>query len=55
VTGQYRLGDVRHITADSARIRAELEWMPRIEFAEGMLQLARGDDVTAGRKLFDVG
>jgi dTDP-L-rhamnose 4-epimerase len=51
VTGRYRLGDVRHITADSARIRAELEWMPQVGFAEGMTQLARGDDVTAGRRI----
>ena len=29
VTGTYRLGDVRHITADSSRIRKELDWMPR--------------------------
>jgi dTDP-L-rhamnose 4-epimerase len=43
VTGQYRLGDVRHITADSARIRAELEWLPQVGFAEGMAQLARGE------------
>src|SRR3954453_17019208 len=30
VTGTYRLGDVRHITADSARPRKELDWMPRV-------------------------
>jgi dTDP-L-rhamnose 4-epimerase len=40
VTGQYRLGDVRHITADSSRLRAELEWQPREEFAAGMAELA---------------
>ena len=32
VTGQYRLGDVRHITADSSRLRDELGWAPRIDF-----------------------
>ena len=26
VTGHYRLGDVRHITADSSRLRGELGW-----------------------------
>jgi dTDP-L-rhamnose 4-epimerase len=41
VTGQFRLGDVRHITADSSRLRAELKWTPRVDFAEGMLELAR--------------
>ncbi len=40
VTGEYRLGDVRHITADSARIRAELGWAPRVDVDEGLAQLA---------------
>ncbi|MFF2744137.1 NAD-dependent epimerase/dehydratase family protein [Kitasatospora sp. NPDC058048] len=40
VTGEYRLGDVRHITADSARIRAELTWRARVSFADGMLEFA---------------
>jgi dTDP-L-rhamnose 4-epimerase len=41
VTGQYRLGDVRHITADSSRLRAELDWQPQVDFADGMAELAR--------------
>jgi len=40
VTGQFRLGDVRHITADSSRLRAELDWKPRVEFSAGMSELA---------------
>jgi dTDP-L-rhamnose 4-epimerase len=40
VTGQYRLGDVRHITADSARLREELHWHPSVDFAAGMAELA---------------
>ncbi|MFD8671582.1 NAD-dependent epimerase/dehydratase family protein [Streptomyces seoulensis] len=40
VTGEYRLGDVRHITADSARLRAELRWRPEVTFAEGMAEFA---------------
>ena len=40
VTGEYRLGDVRHITADSARLRAELGWKPEVPFAEGMVEFA---------------
>jgi dTDP-L-rhamnose 4-epimerase len=40
VTGQFRLGDVRHITADSSRLRTELKWTPRVDFAEGMRELA---------------
>ena len=42
VTGQYRLGDVRHITADSSRVRRELGWLPQVEFEDGMAELARG-------------
>ncbi len=36
VNGRYRLGDVRHITADSSRARAELDWAPRLDFRKGM-------------------
>ncbi|MFF3088294.1 NAD-dependent epimerase/dehydratase family protein [Streptomyces nojiriensis] len=42
VTGEYRLGDVRHITADSARLRHELGWRPAVPFAAGMAELATG-------------
>ncbi|MEV5866158.1 NAD-dependent epimerase/dehydratase family protein [Streptomyces tendae] len=41
VTGEYRLGDVRHITADSARLRTELDWRPEVGFTEGMREFAR--------------
>jgi dTDP-L-rhamnose 4-epimerase len=40
ITGEYRLGDVRHITADSSRLRAELGWAPAVEFADGLAELA---------------
>ncbi|MFE9598231.1 NAD-dependent epimerase/dehydratase family protein [Streptomyces hokutonensis] len=40
VTGEYRLGDVRHITADSARLRAELGWKAEVSFPEGMREFA---------------
>ena len=40
VTGQYRLGDVRHITADSSRLRNKLRWQPEVDFADGMAELA---------------
>jgi len=40
VTGQFRLGDVRHITADSSRARAELAWQPEHHFEAGMAELA---------------
>ncbi|MFC9910782.1 NAD-dependent epimerase/dehydratase family protein [Streptomyces sp. NPDC059862] len=41
VTGEYRLGDVRHITADSSRLRSELGWKPEVGFADGMREFAR--------------
>ncbi|MEU5952526.1 NAD-dependent epimerase/dehydratase family protein [Streptomyces sp. NPDC047525] len=41
VTGEYRLGDVRHVTADSARLRAELGWRADVGFAEGMASFAK--------------
>ena len=40
VTGQYRLGDVRHVTADSARLRGELGWRAEVDFADGMKELS---------------
>jgi dTDP-L-rhamnose 4-epimerase len=40
VTGRHRPADVRHITADSTRIRTELRWRPRSEFTAGMAELA---------------
>ncbi|CAL9394362.1 NAD-dependent epimerase/dehydratase family protein [Streptomyces althioticus] len=40
VTGDYRLGDVRHITADSTRLRTALGWKPEVTFEEGMRQFA---------------
>ncbi|WP_353942414.1 NAD-dependent epimerase/dehydratase family protein [Streptomyces sp. HUAS MG91] len=40
VTGEYRLGDVRHITADSARLRTELGWRPEVDFVAGMREFA---------------
>jgi dTDP-L-rhamnose 4-epimerase len=41
VTGEYRLGDVRHITADSSRLRDGLGWKPEVPFEEGMAEFAR--------------
>ncbi|MGC4948598.1 NAD-dependent epimerase/dehydratase family protein [Streptomyces sp. DT224] len=40
VTGEFRLGDVRHVTADSRRLREELGWRPAVGFAEGMADFA---------------
>ena len=39
-TGEYRLGDVRNITASSERLRAELGWLPAVGFEEGMREFA---------------
>ena len=48
VTGEYRLGDVRHITASSQRAARELGWRAHIGFAEGMEEFAQ-----SGRHLLD--
>lgn len=39
-TGEYRLGDVRHIVAAPHRAAAELGFLARIGFAEGMKEFA---------------
>lgn len=39
VTGRFRLGDVRHVTADTARIRADLGWKPLADFEQGVGEL----------------
>ncbi|PBC85712.1 dTDP-L-rhamnose 4-epimerase [Streptomyces sp. 2224.1] len=41
VTGEYRLGDVRHITASSQRIADDLGWRAATGFTEGMREFAR--------------
>ncbi|MYY84700.1 NAD-dependent epimerase/dehydratase family protein [Streptomyces sp. SID335] len=40
VTGEFRLGDVRHITADSSRLHADLGCKPEVGFREGMAEFA---------------
>ncbi|MCD2442042.1 NAD-dependent epimerase/dehydratase family protein [Agromyces sp. SYSU K20354] len=40
VTGEYRLGDVRHITASSARARAELGWQAAVPLEDGLREFA---------------
>jgi dTDP-L-rhamnose 4-epimerase len=40
ITGQYRLGDVRHITASSERLRRELGWSAQVAFETGMREFA---------------
>jgi dTDP-L-rhamnose 4-epimerase len=41
ITGQYRLGDVRHIVASSEKIRRELNCAATVEFADGMAEFAK--------------
>jgi dTDP-L-rhamnose 4-epimerase len=49
VTGDYRRGDVRHITASSDRIARELGWRAVISFADGMAEFARDEHRDAVR------
>ncbi len=41
VTGQYRLGDVRHVFASAARAEDVLGFRAREDFAEGMREFAQ--------------
>ncbi|GAA1983252.1 NAD-dependent epimerase/dehydratase family protein [Catenulispora subtropica] len=45
LTGRYRLGDVRHVTASSRRLRDELGWEPEVDFAEGLKEFAGSCDI----------
>lgn len=40
VTGDYRLGDVRHVTASSQRAAEELGWRAAVTFDDGMREFA---------------
>jgi dTDP-L-rhamnose 4-epimerase len=40
ITGEYRLGDVRHVTASSERIGRELGWRAAVPFTEGVAEFA---------------
>lgn len=42
VTGEFRLGDVRHITASSERANDELGWTARVALAAGVRTLSVG-------------
>jgi dTDP-L-rhamnose 4-epimerase len=41
VTGEYRLGDVRHVVASPAAAAADIGFRAQIRFAEGMAEFAR--------------
>ena len=42
VTGEFRLGDVRHITASSVKIRDELGWRAMVSLSDGVSGLTFG-------------
>ena len=42
-TGQYRLGDVRHITADSSKAARVLGWSSRIRLEDGIADIVHAD------------
>jgi dTDP-L-rhamnose 4-epimerase len=41
VTGEFRLGDVRHITASSERIKTKLGWAAEYDLTAGIANLLR--------------
>jgi dTDP-L-rhamnose 4-epimerase len=40
ITGQYRIGDIRHCFADISRARAVLGYEPQVSLEEGLMELA---------------
>jgi dTDP-L-rhamnose 4-epimerase len=40
ITGQYRVGDIRHCYADISKARAILGYEPRVELEDGLRELA---------------
>ena len=42
MTGDFRLGDVRHITASSQRILTELGWSATVSLTDGVSGLTFG-------------
>ena len=40
VTGEYRIGDVRHVVASPVRAEKELGFRARVEFEDGMRAFA---------------
>lgn len=40
ITGEYRLGDARHIVATPDRIKRELGWTPKVDFETGVKSFA---------------
>lgn len=41
VTGHYRVGDIRHNYADLNRVKAALDFTPKVDFASGIAKFAR--------------
>ena len=40
ITGKYRVGDIRHCFADTSKIKNLLGFEPKVDFEEGLLELA---------------
>jgi len=41
ISGNYRLGDIRHNVADTTRLRTDLGFEPRVAFAEGVTRFVQ--------------
>jgi dTDP-L-rhamnose 4-epimerase len=48
VTGAYRLGDVRHITADCSMAERVLGWRAQIDLASGLSDFSASQRAKAG-------
>jgi len=41
ITGNYRIGDIRHNFADISKIQSELNFLPKVKFEDGILKFAK--------------
>ena len=48
ITGDFRLGDVRHVTADSAAARRVLGWSAEIDLRDGVRDLIQRSATPTG-------
>jgi dTDP-L-rhamnose 4-epimerase len=54
ITNQYRKGDIRHCFADITKIKADLNFKPRISLKEGFEKLIKWADTQEAEDKFDI-
>ncbi len=54
ITGDFRLGDIRHCVADTTLINNELRWSPKIPFERGLAELIEWAKGESSSDAFDL-